>query len=148
MAMTPKFIILHHSLTKDSETVSWQAIRDWHINHEKYREIGYHFGIELVQSHGHIKPRYEILVGRMPNDSGAHCKQMGMNRMSLGICFVGNFDETKPPHEMWVMGLKFVRSLMDIYGIDRRAVLGHRELCDYKSCPGFYFNLNKFREQL
>jgi len=146
--MTPKFIILHHSLTKDSETVSWQAIRDWHINHGKYREIGYHFGLELVQSHGHIKPRYEILVGRMPNDSGAHCKQMGMNRQSLGICFVGNFDETKPPHEMWVMGLKFVRSLMDVFSIDRKSVLGHRELCDYKSCPGFYFNLNKFREQL
>ena len=146
--MTPKFIILHHSLTKDSETVSWQAIRDWHINHEKYREIGYHFGLELVQSHGHIKPRHEILVGRMPNDSGAHCKQMGMNRQSLGICFVGNFDDGKPPTEMWLMGLKFVRALMDIYEIPRQNVKGHREFCDYKSCPGYFFNLNKFRESL
>jgi len=101
-----------------------------------------HYGIELVND------RHEILVGRMPNDSGAHCKQMGMNRLSLGICFVGNFDDGKPLPEMWLMGLKFVRSLMDIYGIPRQNVKGHRELCDYKSCPGFYFNLNKFREQL
>ena len=140
--MTPKFIILHHSLTKDSETVSSQAIRRYHINDLKWSDVGYHYLCELVNG------RHEILVGRMQNEPGAHCKQMGMNRQSLGICFIGNFDETKPPHEMWVMGLKFVRSLMDIYGIDRKAVLGHRELCDYKSCPGFYFNLNKFREQL
>ena len=140
--MTPRFIILHHSLTKDSETVSWQAIRRYHINDLKWRDIGYHYGIELVNN------RHEILVGRMPNDSGAHCKQMGMNRHSLGICFVGNFDETKPPTEMWLMGLMFVRGLMDIYEIPRQNIKGHRELCDYKSCPGYYFNVNKFRSQL
>ena len=142
--MNPKFIILHHSLTKDSETVSWQAIRHYHINDpkHKYNDIGYHYGIELVND------QHEILVGRMPNQSGAHCKQMGMNRMSVGICFVGNFDDGKPLPEMWVMGLRFVRGLMDIYQIPRQNIKGHRELCDYKSCPGFYFDLNKFRSQL
>jgi len=140
--MTPKFIILHHSLTKDSETVSWQAIRRYHIDTMKWNDIGYHYGIELVND------QHEILVGRMPNQSGAHCKQMGMNRMSIGICFVGNFDDGKPLPEMWVMGLRFVRGLMDIYQIPRQNIKGHRELCDYKSCPGFYFDLNKFRSQL
>ena len=140
--MTPKFIILHHSLTKDSETVSWQAIRRYHVNDLKWRDVGYHYGIELVNN------RHEILVGRMMNDSGAHCREMGMNRHSIGICFVGNFDDGKPPQEMWLMGLQFVRSLMDIYGIPRQNIKGHRELCDYKSCPGYFFNLNKFRNQL
>jgi len=140
--MTPKFIILHHSLTKDSETVSWQAIRRYHVDTLKWMDCGYHYGIELINN------RHEILVGRMPNDTGAHCKQMGMNRMSLGICFVGNFDEGKPPDEMWLMGLRFCRGLMDIYQIPRQNVKGHRELCDYKSCPGYYFDLSKFRSQL
>ena len=140
--MTPKFIILHHSLTADSETVSWQAIRRYHINDLKWRDVGYHYGVELVND------RHEILVGRMPNDSGAHCRQQGMNRQSLGICFVGNFDDGKPPQEMWLMGLKFVRSLMGIYSIPRQNIKGHREFCDYKSCPGYFFNLNKFRGQL
>ena len=140
--MNPKFIILHHSLTKDSETVSWQAIRRYHIDTMKWNDIGYHYGIEIVND------QHEILVGRMPNQSGAHCKQMGMNRMSVGICFVGNFDDGKPLPEMWVMGLRFVRGLMDIYQIPRQNIKGHRELCDYKSCPGFYFDLNKFRSQL
>jgi len=140
--MTPKFIILHHSLTKDSETVSSQAIRRYHVNDLKWNDVGYHYLIELVNG------RHEILVGRMMNEPGAHCKQMGMNRQSLGICFVGNFDDGKPPTEMWLMGLKFVRALMDIHGIPRQNVKGHRELCDYKSCPGYFFNLNKFRESL
>jgi len=140
----PRYVILHHSLTKDSETVSWQAIRRYHTTHPKYlwRDIGYHFGLELVND------RYEILVGRMMNDTGAHCRELGMNRLSFGICFIGNFDLNKPSKEIWNMGLHLVRTLMDIYKIPRANVKGHRDFALHKTCPGLMWNMGNFREEL
>lgn len=140
--MKPEYIILHHSLTADAQTVSWNAIRRYHVQYLGWRDIGYHFGIERVGK------RYEILCGRMMNDNGAHCKQFGMNAESVGICFVGNFDNVTPPVEQWKLGIKLVKTLAEVLGIPHENVRGHREFATWKSCPGERFNLELFRREL
>ncbi len=141
--MKPEFIIIHHSLTKDSAPVSWQAIRNYHINHLHWSDIGYHYGIELIQSRDF--ETYEILKGRMDNEFGAHCKQESMNSRSLGVCLVGNFDRIPPPVKQWHLAIIFVSSLCNMYDIPIENVKGHRDYATYKSCPGNKFSMSDFR---
>lgn len=132
----PKYIILHHSATRDGKTVSWDAIRRYHIS-RGWREIGYHFGIELIGNH------YEILVGRMLNEIGAHCR--GYNKIAVGICFLGNFEYREPATEQVVLGIKLIKALKEIFNISDGNILGHRNLAGTK-CPGAKFPLNIFQK--
>lgn len=131
--MIPTHIILHHSLTKDSETVSWQAIRKYHVGELGWSDIGYHFGIELINE------RYEIICGRPMNAVGAHCYQEGMNRKSIGICMVGNFDEIEPNVKQMAALKNLLKALMEVAGIPKENIHMHREFAQYKSCPGTKF---------
>lgn len=135
--MKPDRIILHHSLTADSGTVSLDAIRRYHMETLGWADIGYHLGIELVGNH------YEILTGRMLTETGAHVA--GHNTGNLGICLVGNFDIAPPPPEQWELALRLVRSLCDVFGITPDLVFGHREFTTAKTCPGKLFDIDKFR---
>ena len=163
--MRPRNIILHHSLTKDSQTVSWDAIKRFHTSYRQggniiskeeamelkgkgeritspWKDIGYHIGIELVNEN------YELMWGRPLYIPGAHCKEQGMNSKSVGICFVGNFDKIEVPNDQWWMGIKLVKFLQILYKIPKEKVYGHREFASYKSCPGNLFDLDKFRGKL
>lgn len=136
--MHPNRIILHHSLTHDSGTVSWGAIRNYHVNHNGWSDIGYHFGIE------NLRGQTEILMGRFPDQRGAHCR--GNNSDSIGICFVGNFDVEPPSEIVWKKGIMLCKYLMEVLHI--QTIQGHRELNPGKTCPGKLFDLDKFKLEL
>ena len=144
--MNPTGIIIHHSLTSDGETVSWGAIRKYHLEVKGWKDIGYHAGIELIGD------QYELLMGRMENEVGAHC--LGFNDDCLGICLVGNFNIGPLPEEALVLLRKYCRSRMDIYGIKLDRILGHwetfplRNMPIHKTCPGIEFSMQEFRSKL
>jgi N-acetylmuramoyl-L-alanine amidase len=140
-----KKIILHHSATKDSGTVSWQAIRRFHIHECAWDDIGYHYGIEWIQDQPWAEPHVEILMGRMPGTVGAHTA--GHNKGSIGICAVGNFDIDPPYGEIWDTTLVLVRWLLKMYALKKGDVYGHRDFAN-KTCPGKLWDLDLFRKQL
>ena len=125
--MIPNKIIVHHSLTKDSQTVSWGAIRKYHIETNGWDDIGYQFGIELINDH------YEILMGRRPDLIGAHT--IGQNDQSIGVCVVGNYDVDPVPNKLKNEIQKLLTWLLLNYQIPSKEIYGHCEFST-KTCPG------------
>jgi len=139
--LIPKKIIVHHSLTKDSQTVSWGAIRRYHTHTLMWRDIGYHAGVELVMSGG--EPGFETLLGRMWDISGAHVR--GQNYDSLGICFVGNYDKIPPKKPMLEMGAKVIALWLKLFDLSVDDIYSHHYFNIHKSCPGKSFDMEQLK---
>ena len=142
--MKPTKIVVHASATKDSGTVSWGAIRWYHTQVLGWRAVGYHCGLELVKSGEH--EYYEVLMGRMWDEIGAH--EPAVNAESLGICFVGDFDNEEPPMGQLVAGAKMIAYWMRLFGISKDSVYPHRFFRPDKSCPGKRFDMDLLRGML
>lgn len=138
--MIPVKIVLHHSLTSDSGTVSWGAIRRWHVEHNGWENIGYHAGIELVYT------EYEIFMGRPWDKIGAHT--LGQNDQSLGFIFVGNYDLIPPTEKMLEVGARVIALWMRLFDIPRDEIYRHSKFANYKSCPGTEFSLEDLKKWL
>ena len=137
----PKRIIVHHSLTTDSGSVSWGAIRKYHTETLGWTSIGYHAGVELVINANNVY--HETFLGRMWDKQGAHTK--GQNRDSLGICFVGNFDDTLPSIQALRVGAKLIALWLKIYKIDIDDIYPHSAFSE-KSCPGERFDMELLKK--
>lgn len=137
--MVAEHIILHCSATRDSGTVSWNAIRNYHIATRGWDDIGYHFGIEDVND------ELIILQGRHPADVGAHCRAGGMNHKSIGVCVVGEYDNVPPDKYRLAVTLDLLTKLCFLYSIPSKNILGHREIDGRKTCPGLSWNLDTLR---
>lgn len=142
--MTPRYIIIHHSATEDSGTVSWGAIRKWHTGQHpqspyKWADVGYHYCIELIDK------EYEVLIGRPEDVAGAHCQ--GMNFNSIGICFIGNFDEKPPPDAMMKRAVAVFAPIIRRLNIDYELVKPHSTYA-LKTCPGKMFPMGRFIKAL
>ncbi len=134
-------LMLHHSATEDSASVSWQAIRRFHVEHNGWRAIGYHLGIERVNG------EYEALLGRPFHEHAAAAYQQGMNRKAIHVCFVGNFDAAAPDPLMLDFARPHLVALLEAYDIPIENVIGHSTVAP-KTCPGRLFPLDEYRRSL
>jgi N-acetylmuramoyl-L-alanine amidase len=136
----PSGIVIHHSLTKDSKTVSWDAIKRYHTETMGWDDIGYHYGIEYVGE------EVQVLKGRSTIYAGAHTREFNN---SIGICLVGNYDEQSVESDKLDALIDLTVSvLMEYPHLTPNQVYRHTEWASYKSCPGKNFPWPQFVKEV
>src|SRR2546425_6656871 len=87
-----KYIVIHHSASPSASVKGM----DYYHRVERHMENGlaYHF----VIGNGHSMKDGEIAIGRRWSAQldGGHLASEALNRKSIGICLVGNFDRDQP----------------------------------------------------
>jgi len=121
-------IIVHCSATIEGANINTDTIRRWHVDGNKWKDIGYHYVVELDGKIG---------IGREESVTGAHSK--GQNRGSIGVCYVGGLDGDKKPKDT-LRGVQLgsmEQLLMELLTRYPDATLhGHNEFAN-KACPSF-----------
>jgi LysM repeat protein len=131
-----KYIVLHHSATpKDSA----KGMDRYHTK-ERGMENGlaYHF----VIGNGHGMEDGEIAVGRRWKEplNGGHLASEFLNARALGICLVGNFEETRPTARQMESLHALSAYLLNRCKLPVSAVRTHQKINTvYTKCPGKHF---------
>ena len=143
-----KYIILHHSATdyqQNAEDTTGKVIarticdRTQAQYKKKYPQYicDYHF----IIGHGG-----DVFKGQPVEQPSWHCTNYQTNLVSIGICFLGNFENIEMPTEQFTAGVALVRALMKQYNVSLINVLRHRDVVSDVShtanstqCPGKNF---------
>lgn len=130
----PEYIVLHHSAAKGDFDIA--HVKSWHLE-RGFSDVGYHY---FIKNDGTIQK------GREEHVVGAHCRDGGMNRKSIGICLNGNCDEEPWNFEQIASLLKLVKDIRTRYAIPTEKVIGHWEAGANKTCPGKLIDMDTFRK--
>lgn len=130
-------IVVHHSLTPDGHTLDWPGIRRYHVHNNRWRDIGYHAGVERVGG------QYEVLMGRPLYEKGAHAPPH--NHDSVGVCLVGNFTDEPPPDEQLQVAARYIASLCLLLDLRPDQIVRHCDVTPRRTCPGAAFPMAELR---
>jgi hypothetical protein len=131
-----KWIVIHHSATSTGSAAMFDR-----MHREKgWDELGYHF----VIGNGTLTGDGQVEVGpRWPiQKHGAHAKTPDnrFNDYGIGICLVGNFEETHPTAAQMRSLAKLVGYLEQTYHIPPSCVIRHGDTKPTE-CPGKNLNI-------
>lgn len=139
-------LVVHHSATADSGSLSVPVIRRVHTQGYGWRDIAYNWMIEWVDRRD-CPGGYEMLSGRPPSMQAAGERRQSMNRVGLHVLFVGNFDKEEPDIAMWQFAAPHLIDIMEVHDIPTENLIGHREILGVtKSCPGKLWDMEAFRD--
>ena len=145
---TIKYIILHHSATdyqQNAEDKTGKVIARTICDRaqEKYKKdypdyiCDYHF----IIGHGG-----DVFKGQPVEQPSWHCTNYQANLVSVGICFLGNFENIEMPTEQFNAGVKLISALMKQYNVPLENVLRHKDIVsdithkiNSTECPGKNF---------
>lgn len=139
-----KVIVVHHSATRAGGAKYFDAIH----RGKGWDELGYHF----VIGNGTDTADGAIEVGSRwtKQKHGAHCKVPGnyYNEHGIGICLVGNFENTRPTRRQMASLTKLVSFLCEKASIPLDRVTTHGKVTGKTACPGRNFSLSALRKSV
>ena len=129
-----KQIVIHHSATK---TGSAEAYARWHVQKHDWPGIGYHY---VVEQDGTAKKTNSL------SSISYHCGRS--NRISVGICFTGEYNVFQLPFQMLDAGAELCAEI--IKALPRLAlnnIIRHQDCPGYRNkfCPGKLFPMDELR---
>ncbi|MBU0716627.1 MAG: peptidoglycan recognition protein family protein [Planctomycetes bacterium] len=138
-------IVVHHSATSAGGA---QRFNEYHTKGRGWDELGYHF----VIGNGTDTPDGYIEVGSRwhKQKHGAHCKTTNnyYNDHGIGVCLVGNFNESRPTPRQLASLERLGRYLCRTCGISPQRVVTHHNVNGHTECPGRNFHVDALRRAL
>ena len=140
-------IVIHHSGTQKGNAAIFD---EWHRVKKHWAGVGYDFviGNGTNSADGQV----EVTFRWQQQRTGAHCSTPGnwANKEAVGICLVGNFDNTVPTMRQMQSLVKLVRFLQSRYGIPKSRIYGHRTTpgAHKTDCPGRKFSIARLKSML
>jgi LysM repeat protein len=136
-----KYIVIHHSGAGEG---TLKSIDRYH-REERHMENGlaYHFLI----GNGNGMGDGEIAAGNRWRQQldGGHLRSDQQNKIALGICLIGNFDNSKPTEKQLRSLETLVRALLTRCKLSASAVKTHQQINIVRTkCPGKRFPTRSF----
>ncbi len=127
MRAKTEFIVVHCSATRPSSGTTVETIRRYHMEVNRWSDIGYHF---VIERDGSIRP------GRNLDSAGAHVNMTpyggeSYNGRSVGVCLIGGLSEAGVPTANYTTR-QYANLRILLAGLQARypgsTVCGHRNL--------------------
>ena len=127
-------ILWHCTATPEGREVTYDDLWQWHVVENGWNHIGYHYLVQLDGTVVECRPEDQV---------GAHCKDGGMNNVSVAITYAGGImndgsqraKDTRTAAQITAM-YSLTGQLLNKYGLDWNDVHGHNEYAA-KACPSF-----------
>lgn len=126
-------VVVHHSASTRGGA---RAFDDYHRKVKGWQSLGYHF----VVGNGTDTPEGAIEAGPRwrRQERGAHAHSDEYNAHGIGVCLVGNFEETRPGEQQFQATVSLVAELCKRFRIPPERIYGHRDVREGAAtlCPG------------
>ena len=140
-----QYIVIHHS------GVDTGTVKAMDHYHRDIRHMEHGLAYDFVIGNGSGMGDGEVAVGRRWTQQldGGHLASEAQNKVAIGICLVGNFDEREPTRRELESLRALVEALMARCKLTPHAVKTHQQINIVSTrCPGVKFPTRSFLDSL